>query len=111
MEEKREKRIVSFLEKEKESVRMEIPLLSYTFRSAGFINLEAIQGKDKEKSVDKAFWSLSITWLKSRVKKQGIHDCPYSYEDKFWTIGPLLNFSLSLIFKMSNDHEQPSVST
>ena len=62
MEEKKEKRIASFLEKEKESARMEIPLLSYTFRSAGFINFEAIQGKDKGVStdIDKAFGSLSI---------------------------------------------------
>ena len=34
--------------------------MSYTFRSAGFINPKAIQGKDKEISVDKAFGSLSI---------------------------------------------------
>ena len=60
MEEKREKRIASFFEKEKESIKMEIPSLSYTFRLAGFINPEAIQGKDKEISVNKAFGSLSI---------------------------------------------------
>ena len=60
MEEKREKRIASFLEKEKKSAIMEIPPLSYTFRSAGFINPKAIQGKDKEISVDKVFESLSI---------------------------------------------------
>ena len=35
----REKRITSFLGKEKESAEMEIPSLSHTFRSAGFINL------------------------------------------------------------------------
>ena len=41
---------------------MEIPLLSFTFRSTGFINLEAIQGKDKRVStnIDKAFGNLSI---------------------------------------------------
>ena len=60
MEEKREKRIASFLEKEKKSAIMEIPPLSYTFRSACFINPEVIQGKNKEILVDKAFGSLSI---------------------------------------------------
>ena len=64
MKEKREKRIVSFFEKEKENARMEIPSLSYTFHSASFINPEAIQGKDKEISVDKAFGSLSIDMVK-----------------------------------------------
>ena len=39
---------------------MEIPPLSYTFHSACFINSEAIQGKDKEISVEKAIESLSI---------------------------------------------------
>ena len=48
METKREKRSVSFIKKEKESARMEIPPLSYTFCSTGFINPKAIQGKDKE---------------------------------------------------------------
>ena len=42
VKEKREKRIASFLRKEKESVGIEIPSLSYIFRSAGFINIEAI---------------------------------------------------------------------
>ena len=42
---------------------MKIPPLSYTFRSTGFINLEAIQGKDKDISMDKAFWSLSIDMI------------------------------------------------
>ena len=62
MEEKREKRIVSFLGKEKESAEMEIPPLSHTFRSAGFINPGAVWSKDKEMSTDvyEAFGSLFI---------------------------------------------------
>ena len=41
---------------------MEIPSLSHTFRSVGFINPGAIWSKDKEMSidVDEAFGSLSI---------------------------------------------------
>ena len=62
VEEKREKRITNFLEKEKENAKMEIPSLSHTFRSAGFINPGAIWSKAKEMSteVDEAFGSLSI---------------------------------------------------
>ena len=45
VEEKREKRITSFLEKEKESTKLKIPPLSHTFRSAGFINPGAIWSK------------------------------------------------------------------
>ena len=41
-EEKKEKRIASFLRKERESARIKIPPLSYTFRSTGFINPGAI---------------------------------------------------------------------
>ena len=39
---------------------MEIPPLSHTFHSAGFIILKEIQGKDQEVLVDEAFESLSI---------------------------------------------------
>ena len=39
---------------------MEIPPLSHIFCSAGFIIPEAIQGKDREISVDEALRSLSI---------------------------------------------------
>ena len=42
MEEKRQRRIASFLGKERESIRMEIPPLSYTFCLVGFINPKAI---------------------------------------------------------------------
>ena len=41
-EEKREKRIASFLGKKEEDARMEIPPLSHTFRSTDFIIPEAI---------------------------------------------------------------------
>ena len=45
---------------------MEIPSLSHTFRSVGFIILEEIQGKDREISVDEAFGSLSIDMVEVR---------------------------------------------
>ena len=68
MEEKKEKRIASFLKKEKESTKMKIPPLSHTFRSIGFINFGAIWSKAEEMSieVDEAFGSLSINMVKVR---------------------------------------------
>ena len=110
MKEKTEKRIATFLGKKKENAKIEIPPLSHTFRSIGFIIPEAIQGKDQEISVDEVFESLSITWSKSKTKRQVKQGYLYSRRDKFWIIGPLLNFPLSLSFQASNDHEQPGVS-
>ena len=62
MEEKRVKRIASFLGKQKESTEMKIPPLSHTFRSTGFINPGAIWSKAEKMSIemDEAFESLSI---------------------------------------------------
>ena len=65
----REKRISSFLGKEKESARMGIPSLSHTFCSAGFINPKAVWNKDKEISVDKAFGSLSTNMVEVKDQK------------------------------------------
>ena len=59
MEEKRQKRVASFLGKEAESMKMDIPPLSSSFLSAGFINPEMIQGDEKEVMVE-TFGSLSI---------------------------------------------------
>ena len=52
--------MASFLGKEKESAKIDIPSLSHTFRSVGFINPEVVWSEDKKISVDKAFGSLSI---------------------------------------------------
>ena len=62
IEEKRLNRIASFLGKEKESAKMNIPPLSSSFLSAGFINPEMIQGNNEEVMADvaKTFKSLSI---------------------------------------------------
>ena len=68
MEEKKEKRIVNFLGKEKKNAKMEIPSLGYTFHSACFINPGAIWSKAKEMltKVDEAFESLSIDMVEVR---------------------------------------------
>ena len=88
---------------------MEIPSLSHTFRSANFIIPEAIQGKDREISVDEAFGSLSIDMVEVGDQKASNIGLPPFSRGKFWKTGPLLNFSLSLNFQTSNDHEQPDV--
>ena len=48
VEEKKEKRIASFLGKERESVKMDIPPLSCSFRSTSFVNPEVIQGNGEK---------------------------------------------------------------
>ena len=62
LKEKKQRRIVSFLEKEGDNVKMDIPPLSSSFLSAGFINLDTIQGDEEEVMVciAKTFRSLSI---------------------------------------------------
>ena len=62
LEKKRQKRIASFLGKEGESAKMDIPPLSSSFLFMSFINLEIIQGNEEKMMVDIAetFGSLSI---------------------------------------------------
>ena len=71
VEEKKEKRIASFLKKERESAKMDIPPLSCSFRSTGFINPEVIQGNGKKVMVDvaKTFGSLSIDMVEVEDQK------------------------------------------
>ena len=61
IKEKRQNRIASFLGKEKESAKMNIPPLSSSFLSMGFINPEMIQGNEEKVMADiaKTFKSLS----------------------------------------------------
>ena len=64
MEEKKGKRITNFLEKAVEDFKMEIPSLSYSFRSMSFINFGSDQDGKKsmiqELDVNRAFGSLTI---------------------------------------------------
>ena len=62
LEEKRQKRVASFLEKEAENMKMDIPPLSSSFLSAGFINLEMIQDNEEEVMAE-TFGSLSIDMI------------------------------------------------
>ena len=74
LEEKRQKRIASFLGKDGDSLRLDIPPLSFSFLSTGFINLDTIQGDEEEVMVDiaKTFGSLSIDMVK--VEDQEVKD-------------------------------------
>ena len=99
----REKRIASFLGKEKESTKMEIPPLSHTFRSTDFINPEAIWSKAKEMSigVDKAFESLSIDMVKVEDREAsniGLPPFPRGQILDNWT-----TVELPVVFKLSNE--------
>ena len=101
MEEKREKRIASFLGNKEENVRMKIPPLSHTFRSTDFIIPEAIQGKDREISVDKAFRSLSIDMVKVGDQEASNTGLPPFSRGQIldnWT-----TIELPVVFKLSNE--------
>ena len=82
---------------------MEIPPLSYTFRSVGFINLEVIQGKNKEISVDKAFGSLSIDMIEvegEEAKNTRLPLFPRGQVLDNWT-----TIELSVVFKFQNEYQ------
>ena len=103
MEEKREKRIASFLGKEKENVKMEIPSLSHTFRSTGFISLRAIWSKAEEMSigVDEAFRSLSIDMVE--VGDQEASNTRLPPFSKGQILDNWTTVELPVVFKLSNE--------
>ena len=61
---------------------MDIPPLSFSFLSTGFINPEIIQGNEKEVMVDitETFGSLSIDMVE--VEDQKAKDYPHSHVDR-----------------------------
>ena len=73
-EEKKEKRMASFLRKERESTKMDIQPLNCSFHSTGFIYPELIQGNGEKVMVDvvETFASLSINMVE--VKNQGMRN-------------------------------------
>ena len=103
MKEQKEKRIASFLGKEKENAKMEIPPLSHTFRSAGFINPGAIWSKAEEMSteVDGAFGSLSIDMVEVRDQMASNTRLPLFLRGQIldnWT-----TIELPIVLKLSNE--------
>ena len=103
IEEKRHNRIANFLEKKKESAKMDIPPLSSSFLSTGFINLEMIQGNKEEVMVDVAetFGSLSIDMVEVEdqgAKGTGLPPLPRGQILDNWIVVELL-----VVFKLSNE--------
>ena len=80
---------------------MEISLLSHTFCSTGFIILEAIQGKDREISVDEAFGSLSIDMVD--VGDQEASNTRLPPFSKGQMLDNWTTVKLPVIFKLSNE--------
>ena len=79
---------------------MEIPSLSHTFRSAGFINPKAIWSEDKEISVDKAFGSLSIDMVEvegQETRNTGLPPFPREQVLDNWT-----TVELPVVFNFQN---------
>ena len=103
MEEKRQSRIASFLGKEKDSTRMNIPPLSSSFLSACFINPEMSQGGEEEVMVDVAetFGSLSIDMVEiedQEARGTGLPPFPQGQTLDNWTV-----VELPVVFKLSNE--------
>ena len=80
---------------------MEIQPLSHTFRSADFIIPEAIQGKDREISVDEAFGSLSIDMIEvGDQEASNIRLPPFS---KGQILDNWTTVELPVVFKLLNE--------
>ena len=79
--------MASFLGKERESAKLEIPSLNYSFISRSFINPEVIQCKGKDKVVDmeEAFGSLSIEMVEvedQETRNTGLPPFPHASVEK-----------------------------
>ena len=82
---------------------MDIPPLSSSFLSMGFINLETIQGNEEEMMADVAetFRSLSISMVEvedQEVKDAGLPPFPRGQTLNNWT-----SIELPVIFKFQNE--------
>ena len=103
MKEKRHNRIVSFLGKEKDSARMNIPPLSSSFLSTGFINPDMIQGSEEEVMVNVArtFGSMSIDMVEfgdQKARSTRLPPFPRGQTLDNWTA-----VELPVVFKLSNE--------
>ena len=100
LEEKRQKRVASFLGKEAESMKMDIPPLSSSFLSTGFINPEMIQGNE-EKVMVETFGSLSIDMVEvedQEAKDTGLPSFPRRQTLNNWT-----SVELPVVFRFHNE--------
>ena len=100
IEEKRQKRVASFLGKEAESMKMDIPPLSSSFLLARFINPEMIQGDEEEVMVE-TFGSLSIDMVEvgdQEAKNTGLPSFPRGQTLNNWT-----SIELPIVFRFHNE--------
>ena len=100
LEEKRQKRVASFLGKEAKSMKMDIPPLSSSFLSAGFINPEMIQGSKEEVMVE-TFGSLSIDVVE--VKDQEANDTRLPSFSRGQTLNNWTSVELPIVFRFHNE--------
>ena len=103
VEEKKEKRIASFLGKERESAKMDIPPLSCSIRSVDFINFEVIQGNEKKVMVDVAetFESLSIDMVE--VEDQEASNAGLPPFPRGQVLNNLTSIELLVVFKFQDE--------
>ena len=103
LKEKRQKKVASFLGKEAESVKMDIPPLSSSFLSAGFINPDTIQGDEEEVMEDMAetFGSLSIDMVE--VEDQKVKDTRLPPFPRGQTLSNWTSIELPVVFKSQNE--------
>ena len=100
LEEKRQKKVASFLGKEAESMKIDIPPLSFLFLSMGFINPETIQSNEEEVMVE-TFGSLSIDMVEvedQKAKDIGLPLFPCGQTLNNWT-----SIELPVVFRFHNE--------
>ena len=100
IEEKRQKRVASFLGKETESMKMDIPPLSSSFLSTGFINPEMIEGDEEEVMVE-TFGSLSVDMVEvedQKAKDTRLPSFPHGQTLNNWT-----SIELPIVFSFHNE--------
>ena len=103
MEEKRQKRIASFLGEEGDRAKMVISPLSSSFLSVGFINPDIIQDDEKKVMADIAetLGSLSIDMVEvedQETKGAGLRSFPRGQILNNWT-----SIELPVVFKFQNE--------
>ena len=82
---------------------MDIPSLSCSFRSAGFVNPEVIQGNGEKVMIDMAetFGSLSIDMVE--VEDQGAMDTGLPSFPRRQTLNNWTSIKLFVVFKFQNE--------
>ena len=95
--------MASFLRKEKESAKLEIPPLNYSFISKGFVNPEVIRCKGKERVLDmeEAFGGLNINMVgveDRETRNIGLPPFPRGQALNNWT-----SIEILVVFKFQNE--------